>query len=177
MSTNTIESTDSATRSLGRRSVMLLLVSLLLAVGVSAGAAVAPPGSPVERATGVVGLSASEADAAASTCSLGRKGWICMHLFGESTSVREVAVWGTQAGRICNPSAWVYVVTPQGRVYGLDYKSRTGCSWWGGFDYFTFKWGKFAYSGKYVPDGSRVCVKLMDSGNSLGGEPCVRIKK
>lgn len=70
----------------------------------------------------------------------------------------------------------MYAVYPSGWVRTLDYQSRNSCSY--GTGWYIERWGSgYAYSGLYLPDGTRVCVEWKEYGSQVGGEPCITIKR
>jgi hypothetical protein len=114
------------------------------------------------------------ASADASGCTTAKGGSVCIWVVGKGEVVREITVARFKGWEMCQQSAWVYAVLPNGGgVITLDYQARSNCSY--GSTYFHKRFGTYSYSGKYLPHGSRVCVKWMENGASVGGEPCVTI--
>jgi hypothetical protein len=106
-------------------------------------------------------------------CTTAPNGYVCTNVHNSGNFISSVdSVRGKTgatpwAAQICSSSAFVYYVPPGGPAYSFGYASRANCVFYRA--YFTIG------ISKYIPWGSRVCSKFMESGVRQGGEPCVNI--
>jgi len=114
-------------------------------------------------------VSAQPAGANGSGCRIiNAQSYACTTVAGSGTFVRTASVSYATTNLICGSSAFMYVISPNGRVSGLGYQARNNCV--AGRGYFTFGLNR------HFTSGSLICGKFMIFGNSVGPEPCVRIR-
>ncbi len=53
---------------------------------------------------------------------------MCTYVMGNGTCVNHIQSQFFTTWAVCNCSAWFFYIPPWGGAYGLDYKTRYGCS-------------------------------------------------
>lgn len=175
MSSRQKTSTTSPRSVAGRFAVAITLATALLAGGVWAAGSDSDLANALDAAASTIGLETEIAAAAGTGCTSATRGPVCIQVFGDGTRVREIVASRFAHGGICRSSVWMYAVYPGGWVRGLSYQTRNNCSY--GAAYFLKRYGHHRYSGEWLPHGTRVCVKWMESGSPVGGEPCLTIRR
>jgi hypothetical protein len=120
------------------------------------------------------GLAGGTAEASGSGCTSASRGPICIWIDGNSTTVRKITVGRYASGSICQNSFWIYAVYPNGSVSGLHWRLQSNCSYRSAWASKTYS--NYRYGGQYFPNGTRICVEYKESGNKVGGDPCLTIR-
>ena len=121
------------------------------------------------------GLAAETAEASASGCTSASRGPICIWVDGDSTTVRKITAGRYARGSVCQNSFWLYAVYPSGAVSGLHYRFQSNCSY--GSAWASKTYSNYRYGGQYFPHGTRICAEYKESGNKVGGDPCITIRR